>query len=190
MANRRVKKAAQLYPSISISHYEKVYLQMQDTIKLRSLRTSDAPTLFLIYSNAEAMKYRGSKVMTSIADAEAMIDDQEKREGSKLTLRMGIELINTKELIGSVMLRYDDLQIGCCEIGYSIGRQYWGKALGRTTVGLILKELQAKKEVNKVHAWTHPDNIASIKILERFDFCTVSQASQPQHLLFEKRLNW
>ena len=61
-----------------------------------------------IYSDKEAMKYRGSKAMESIEDAKTYVDNKSLLDGPVLTTRKAVELLETEELIGSVMYRFDD----------------------------------------------------------------------------------
>jgi len=75
-------------------------------VRFRPLKMSDVDDLFEIYSDQEAMKYRGSKPMKTIDDAKRYVEDQELFKDQTLTIRKGVELMKTKELIGSVMFRF------------------------------------------------------------------------------------
>ena len=126
--------------------------------------------------------------MTSIEDAEHFIANQKQREGTSLTIRRGVELEESGELIGSVMFRYDDMKDGICEIGYSIGKQYWGKGFGTEIVKEILKTLQKEQRIHTAIAWSHKENISSIKILERLGFTRTPQKESDVNDLFVKQL--
>lgn len=64
------------------------------------------------------MKYRGSKPMESIDDAIDFVKAQSLKKDQTFTIRKAVELVQTKELIGSVMFRFYENQKHTCEIGY------------------------------------------------------------------------
>jgi len=157
-------------------------------LKFKWLIQSDMLKLFNIYSDKEAMRFRGSKPMTNLEDAKRFIANQKLREGTTLTIRRGVERIENGELLGSVMFRYDDTKEGVCEIGYSIGKQYWGKGLGTEIVKEILKTLQKDHNIQTAIAWSHKQNIASIKILKSLGFTRTPQRESEVNHLFTKQL--
>lgn len=149
---------------------------------------ADIHQLYEIYSDKEAMKYRASKPMETIADAESYVSNQKLSKESALTVRKGIELVNTnntKELIGSVMYRYHHDRKTECEIGYSIGRQYWGKGYGKEIVKVLLQSLEENNIIKDIIAWCHQDNIASINILEKNEFQLIKQNGK--HSLYKRK---
>ncbi len=158
---------------------------LSNKIVFRRLIEKDANKLFEIYSDKIAMKYRGSKVMECIEDAKSFISNQELKEKNKTTIRKGIDLKDKNELIGSVMYRFYKDKEGECEIGYSIGAKYWGQGLGKEIVRVLVESIRKNAEVKKIMAWSHKDNIASIKILEKNGFELVKQ--QDNTYLFQKK---
>lgn len=144
----------------------------------------DVTDLFKIYSDKEAMKYRGSKPMQTLDDAKQYVKNRELKEGNILTLREGIELVQTKELIGSVMYRYDEHKKNECEIGYSIGRQFWGQGFGKVIVKLMVKTLEEETSTQTITAWSNKENIASIKILEKLGFQQIDQTESQENNLY------
>ena len=145
-------------------------------IRFRNLHLSDAKKLYEIYSDKEAMKFRGSKPMESIEDAIIFVQNQRVAKNKVLTIRKGIELIGSEKLIGSVMYRYRDASVEECEIGYSIGRQFWGKGFGKEIVKALIDDLRKNEAMKKIFAWSHKENIASVKILEHNGFQLTEQA--------------
>ena len=155
-------------------------------IKFRPLALEDVRSLCDIYSDKEAMKYRGSKPIETMDDAKEYIRNQELLEGNVLTVRKGIELTEEQELMGSVMFRFDKTQEKECEIGYSIGRKFWGKGFGKEIVKMLLETIKENKDIQQVKAWTNKENIASIKILERNGFHRVEKEESSANYLYRK----
>jgi len=53
------------------------------------------------------------------------------------------------------------------EIGYSLGRRWWGKGLMSEALAMLMATLQADPEVYRVWATCHVDNERSTRLLER-----------------------
>jgi len=155
-------------------------------ITFRPLTPADAQSLFAIYADKEAMKFRGSKPMETLQDAEQYIRDQRVKKCSVLTLREGVEFKNRNVLIGSVMYRYDETKPEECEIGYSIGRTFWGRGFGHTILQQMLKALQDRADIKQIIAECHKDNMASIKVLAKAGFEYTGQV-RPDISIYKKR---
>lgn len=154
---------------------------------LRAFYISDCEKLLSIYSNSEAMKYRGTKPMKSIEDARSFVEKQVIENNKETIIRKAVVLKEKNELIGSVMMRHPKQYRETCEIGYSIGFDYWGKGFGKSAVRLILKTLECDEAIRRINAWSHRENIASIKILESFHFEQKTQDRSREHLLFVRK---
>ncbi|MTI21900.1 N-acetyltransferase [Fulvivirga sp. RKSG066] len=148
------------------------------SLRFRELSINDAKDLYEIYSDREAMKYRTSKPMTSKSDAVEFIDNKNVTTERSQIFRKGIILNDTKQLIGSVMLSIDHDTPHACEIGYSIGRQYWGRGYGKETVKELLRMIKEKYDFKEVIAWCHHENQASLKILNQLGFIYTAQNAE------------
>lgn len=144
----------------------------------------DINKLYEIYSDKEAMKYRGSKPFTSLEDAKVYVKNKVLSKNQITTIRKGVELKNNSELLGSVMYRFDEKTPDQCEIGYSIGKQYWGQGLGKEIVSHILQTIKERGNIKTITAWSNKENIASIKILESHSFSKLKQDKHPNQFLF------
>lgn len=150
-------------------------MNLSNKISIRNLKVNDANTLYKIYSDKEAMKYRGSKPMETVEEAKEFINTQELLKGKILTIRKGVESLKENELIGTIMYRFNEDNKKECEIGYSIGRKFWGKGFGKEIVKVILETLEKNRAIEKVIAWSNKENVASIKILEQNGFERIEQ---------------
>ena len=74
-----------------------------------------------------------------------------------------------------------DIYIGWCRISYSkfldeTALEYrfcsdsWGMGYASETVSAVLNEIFANTDINKIFACTHPDNTASIRVLQKTGF--------------------
>jgi ribosomal-protein-alanine N-acetyltransferase len=95
------------------------------------------------------------------------------------TRRVITEKVNVAddERTWAIALRHSDDVIGLCscrrpvrhsvEIGYCIGRRWWGKGLMSEALGMLMAELEADADVYRVWATCSVDNTRSAHLLER-----------------------
>jgi [ribosomal protein S5]-alanine N-acetyltransferase len=79
-----------------------------------------------------------------------------------------IALRHSDEIIGMVSGRFSTRH--SVEIGYSIGRRWWGKGLMSEALTMLLDTLDADREVYRVWATCHADNERSAGLLQRAGF--------------------
>jgi ribosomal-protein-alanine N-acetyltransferase len=78
-----------------------------------------------------------------------------------------IELKHSGDVVGLTSCRRAARSV---EIGYCLGRRWWGKGLMSEVLGLLLNALQADREVYRVWATCSPDNERSARTLESVGF--------------------
>lgn len=159
---------------------------MQPSTRLffRDLYPTDADQLFDIYSDKEAMKYRGSKI-NNLGDVELMIRNATAVTAHNLAIRLAVIEKDSLEIIGTILTKYSKVNSECT-IGYSIGKKYWNKGYGTEIVEAMIENLRSESYA-MIKAWTHMDNQGSIRILEKTGFQKVSQEEFPNIFLFEFR---
>ena len=151
----------------------------------KSLELSDAPTLLSFYSDAEAMKYRGSPPMQSKNDAVSMILNQCYIEDNQNKLRLAIWNKDINELIGTLLIQWNTENNAACEIGFSFGKIHWNKGYAQQTLHMIEDRLSQKGGCT-ITAFCMKDNLASISVFEKAMYSTVNQDEFPLSLLFIK----
>jgi [ribosomal protein S5]-alanine N-acetyltransferase len=88
--------------------------------------------------------------------------------------------VNDEERTWAIALRHSDEVIGLSscrrsvphsvEIGYCIGRRWWGKGFMTEVLGLLMNALEADRGVYRVWATCHVDNERSARVLLRAGF--------------------
>jgi RimJ/RimL family protein N-acetyltransferase len=79
-----------------------------------------------------------------------------------------ITLKNSGEVIGLTSCRRAVPH--SVEVGYCLGRRWWGKGFMAEVLDLLLAALQADRQVYRVWATCSPDNVRSARLLERAGF--------------------
>jgi len=70
-------------------------------------------------------------------------------------------------LIGSIVAKGGHDEIGMKEVGYSLGRQWWGQGYATEATGAVIRFLFDQVGVNRVEAVHDPDNPASGRVMAK-----------------------
>ncbi len=151
------------------------------------LKQEDAKKLFEIYSDKEAMKFRGSGAMESIQDAGKMIDNQFLCFDGVSKLRVAIRLNGRNDLIGTLLFKYKEGGKRC-EIGFSFGKEYWGRGYAKEIVRRVEDYCREANLFSYLTAWCIKENSASVKVFQKANYTILEQDNYPQSFLFEKKL--
>ena len=158
-----------------------------DRLIARPLERKDAESLFKIYSDQEAMKYRGSAPMQCLEEAFHMIVKQQIKDNHNTKIRLGLLDKSKDRLIGTLLLDIKKNQTNC-EVGFSFGKKYWSNGFGSETLKMVEESLEKTKKIKEICAWCVKENIASVKIFQKAGYVKKQQIDYPQSYLFEKKI--
>ncbi|MEM6382690.1 MAG: GNAT family N-acetyltransferase [Pseudomonadota bacterium] len=141
-------------------------------VSLRRFRLDDADRLARLLNDPEVTE------MTSMipypyarSDAEAYLSDVRNESGRKVSRAIEAD----GALVGGISLA--PRQLGDSELGYWIGREYWGKGIASKAVGLFLTLLDSEGVAGPYDAQTVASNVASQRVLEKNGFRFVGSSS-------------
>ncbi|WP_305822421.1 GNAT family N-acetyltransferase [Massilia brevitalea] len=137
---------------------------------LRPFENDDAADLLRVFAEPDVVRYWSSGAWTDIAQAEAMIAEarQAYRDGG--LARYAIALVGTNRLIGICNLRGFFEQNRRCELGYALGRAYWGQGYAAEALEGLLDHAFHVLDINRIEADIDPRNEASARLLEKLGF--------------------
>jgi [ribosomal protein S5]-alanine N-acetyltransferase len=92
----------------------------------------------------------------------------EKLNASDHERTWAIELRHSGDVIGLTSCRRSAPD--SVEIGYCLGRKWWGKGLMSEVLDMLLSTLEADREVYRVWATCSVDNVRSARLLQRAGF--------------------
>ena len=131
---------------------------------------NDARELFKMRSNVKVMKYLDREPHKSIEESELMIEEIIKiynnNEGINWVIRKKDKL-NFIGYIGYWRMRKEDVR---AEIGYAMNPEYWGNGYMHEALTEVINFGFNKICLHSIEANVNPNNINSIKILEKFNF--------------------
>ena len=142
---------------------------------------SDADDIYKYMGcDAEITKYTGwNPYQTVDSTIEKIKIDISSDDSYSWVIKKDGEFIGT---IGAYDYNADDLSI---EIGYSISREHWGKGYAKSAVKAVVEFLKSEPHISIIRAWSHKDNIASIRVLLGAGFTECSQ--NEEQIIFELR---
>jgi ribosomal-protein-alanine N-acetyltransferase len=139
-------------------------------LHLRYLRDTDLKAVFGIFSHPEVMRYWSSPPYTEISEANTFIANVRKGYETGDFLQLGVEHASDNTLMGTCTLFAFNQQCRRAEIGYALGRPFWGQGYMHEALIRLVQYAFDDLGLNRLEADIDPRNTASAKTLERLGF--------------------
>ncbi|AUH52573.1 GNAT family N-acetyltransferase [Chromobacterium sp. ATCC 53434] len=153
-------------------------------LTLREITLDDAPALLDILGDADAMRWYGTDPLSTLQQARQLVDKFAGwRELPAPGTRWGLALREGGPLIGSIGLFKWNPGWRSCALGYELARGGHGQGLMTEALRAALAWGFEQMALNRIEAQVHPDNLASLKLLERLDFKMEGRARQAGYWL-------
>ncbi|RBJ77965.1 N-acetyltransferase [Pseudomonas sp. MWU12-2534b] len=150
---------------------------------LRELCPADVPGLFAIHSDADAMQWFGTDPMTDQQQAEQLLAQFASwRSLPNPGVRWGIERQSGPGLLGTCGLFKWNRPWRSCAIGFELARAAQGQGLMSEALAAILDWGFAHMALNRIEAQVHPQNLASLRLLERMGFGGLSAVAGHRYI--------
>lgn len=149
-----------------------------ERVALRVPRLDDAENLFtVVTSDPEVTRYLSWPPHRGVEETRVVISG---------LFNVGVDhtwLITLRDggrLIGQI--GYFATAPYAVQLGYALGRPYWGRGLAGEALQLVVDHLRTDPTLYRAAAAVHPDNPRSARVLERAGFTL--EARQPRAQLF------
>ncbi|MCP5099006.1 MAG: GNAT family N-acetyltransferase [Chloroflexi bacterium] len=139
-------------------------------LTIRWLRADDVDALFQIFSDEQAMRYWSSLPMQTVQDAQLLLKSAEDGYANNSGIRFGLELKETDQLLGTCSLFNFHHTSRRAEIGYILGRPYWGNGFMHEALVAIVDYAFNQLDLHRLEADIDPRNNASRQSLLRLGF--------------------
>ena len=150
--------------------WENIPTIQANRVFLRALTQDDRAALYAIYSDAEVMRFWGGAPMKNPREANDLLAEVNADLRLRKCIQWGIGRRGDDRIIGTFALFGWDPVARKCEVGFALGRAYWG-------MGYMLEALQAacgfifnELDLRRIEADVDPRNFSSIRLLERLGF--------------------
>ena len=137
---------------------------------LRPLTEADIPALFAVFSHPEVMRYWSSPPLGELVQAQDLLLDIQDGYRTGDYLQLGIERSSDGALIGTCTLFAFHTASCRAEIGYALGRPYWGAGYMHEALTALVAYAFDTLHLHRLEADIDPRNAASARSLERLGF--------------------
>jgi ribosomal-protein-alanine N-acetyltransferase len=139
-----------------------------ERLNLRPLRAADAPGLFAILGDAEAMKFWDRPAIARTATATEIVASQlaAMEDGHFLYWTVWRD----EDAIGSIDLSALDFTHLRGEIGFLFRRDQWGRGYGREAMGALIQHAFRQLRLERLEAKVHAANMPAKKLLGLLGF--------------------
>ena len=139
-------------------------------LKLRCVSHEDVDAMFGIFSNVEVMRYWSRPPLPDRDAAVALVNEIHDAFERQVMLKWGVARQADNVLIGTTTLYNLDFTNRRAELGYALGREYWGQGYMQEALQAVLAYCFETLNLRRLEADVDPRNQASIQTLERLGF--------------------
>jgi len=140
------------------------------SLTLRFLSEADLPAVYDIFSHSEVMRYWSYPPWTDRSQAQQWLTKVQEDYRTGNALQLGIERLTDHVLVGTCTLFRFHAASRRAEIGYALGRPYWGSGYMHQALQALLRYAFQSLDLNRLEADIDPRNGASARTLERLGF--------------------
>jgi [ribosomal protein S5]-alanine N-acetyltransferase len=139
-------------------------------LAVRAVRAADLPGLLAINGDPEVTRFLPYATWRSLADATAWLERMEALASSGTGQQLVVMRNEDSRIVGTVLLFRFDEGSARLEIGYVLGRAFWGQGLMHEALGCVCEHAFTALPVRRIEAEVDTDNVASNRLLERLGF--------------------
>lgn len=144
-----------------------------DNLKLRELSSSDCNEMYEIYSNEDNAAYITSKIHSNVEKTKNMIAKVLDECSNGSSAYWVITSIDTDKLMGFVAIHKIDYVNHVAMIGYVLNKKYWGQGIAAKSIAKVSEFVLRETLVSRIEATIKPQNMRSIKCIEKAGFAFV-----------------
>jgi len=130
----------------------------------------DMQPMFDIHTDPDVMRYYGVKPYDTMEKSKKHLDWLTKLHREEIGLRWIITLKDEDTCIGDVDFYDWEKKHSRAEIGYILGKQYWGKGIMTEAIKAALDYGFNEMNLNRIQALIDPRNDASKRVAEKHGF--------------------
>jgi [ribosomal protein S5]-alanine N-acetyltransferase len=146
---------------------------------LRPMLDTDDRGMFDLDSRPEVLRYLGIPPFTDIAQSQALIQYVQQQYAEHGIGRFAVEWKATGEFVGWAGLKLNteplNGHVNYYDVGYRLLPQFWGRGIGTEAALAALELAFGQMNIPRVFAGVLPDNLASVKVLEKIGMQYVNQ---------------
>jgi len=139
-----------------------------EKVSLASIVRGDLPLIWRLFGDPEVRRFMGIGVTPLYPEDEEEWYERARRNRSQIVF--GIVETGSDRLVGVADLHGIAWAARVAEIGYWVGREYWGRGYATEAVSLLVQYAFEMLGLEKLWARVYEPNRASIAVLEKNGF--------------------
>ncbi|GAA3014419.1 GNAT family N-acetyltransferase [Tetragenococcus koreensis] len=140
-------------------------------LKLRKLRVEDSSQMYANWaSDSKVTRYLSWPPHDTIETVKALLVEKQELYMDPNYFDWGIEVKQMQELIGTITVVKQHEKIQTFEIGYAIGKNWWGNGYVAEALRAVVFYLFQETKVNRIEAAHDINNENSGKVLQKAGF--------------------
>jgi [ribosomal protein S5]-alanine N-acetyltransferase len=148
---------------------------MQSELKSKRLiliqsDVSHASDLFSFWTDPEVSKFMNMESLSTQDEVIDMIEFTNQLAALNQSIRYTVFLKESNQIIGSCGFNYIDFGNERAEIGYDLGKEYWGKGFAFEAASALMNYWFHELGLNRLEARVVPENLRSIRLLNNLGF--------------------
>lgn len=147
-------------------------------VKLRAPEKSDVANLYYLRSHPLVKKFIERELPKNISDVEKFI---ELRNADPNPFYFIIETLPSNEFAGTICLWNINQENTYAEVGYELLPDFQGKGIMTSALREIIRFAFKELNIETIEAFTHSENHASRKLLEKFGFKLMAGKTDPDN---------
>jgi RimJ/RimL family protein N-acetyltransferase len=141
-----------------------------ERLRIRWLTAGDVPALFALFGDPEVTRYWSHPPFADVAAAEGLLGRIHDCFRRRTLFQWGIERTGTDGVIGTCTLATLDATHRRAELGYALGRSFWGHGYMAEALPVLLGFAFGRLQLHRLTADVDPRNGPSVRSLERLGF--------------------
>ena len=150
-----------------------------ERLNLRRPAITDEQEIFILRSDSEINKYLDRQASNTLEDARDFINKVNENTNKNNSIYWAITLSNTNKLVGTVCLYGFSAENDKCEMGYELLTNFQGQGIMKEAVEKVIDYAFNTIKLQKIEAFSHRDNMRSIKLLEKCSFKDSNEPAEP-----------
>jgi len=137
---------------------------------IRRITPADAASFFAVFSDVEVMRYWSTPPLTALVEAETRVATIVEHYRKADLFQFGVERRLDGQFLGTCTLHHIHEQNRRAEIGYALGRPFWGQGYMHEALVALIDHAFRGLQLHRLEADIDPRNEASARSLERLGF--------------------
>lgn len=150
-----------------LSHSGTIRIESEHLI-LRRFRMEDVSAIFYNWTNdPQVSLFMRSKPHKTMQETRELVEKWLSQYSNPSFYRWGIELKSDGSLVGAIRLTTVNEGDSCADVGYCIGRRYWGQGIATEALSAVIYFAFERVGYNRVEAYHAAENPASGRVMEK-----------------------